>query len=148
MKKIVLAYSGGLDTSVAIRWMKEKYECEVIAVAIDVGEERDYDGIREKALKIGAIKSLVVNAKEEFAREFVFPALRANAIYEGRYPLFTALARPLIAKITGEVAVKENADGLAHGATGKGNDQVRFEVTWGVLYPQMQIFAPIREWGM
>jgi argininosuccinate synthase len=148
MKKIVLAYSGGLDTSVAIRWMQDNYHCDVIAVAIDVGEERDYAGIREKALKIGAKKSLVVDTKKEFVTDFVFPALQAGAVYEGRYPLATALARPLIAKITGEVAAKEGADGVAHGATGKGNDQVRFEVTWGVLFPKLKILAPIREWGM
>jgi argininosuccinate synthase len=148
MKKVVLAYSGGLDTSVAIRWMKDTYGCDVIAVAIDVGEERDYAGIQQKALKIGATKSLVVDAKEEFARDFVLPALKANAIYEGRYPLFTALARPLIAKITGAVAKKEGADALAHGATGKGNDQVRFEVTWAILHPKMKIIAPIRDWGL
>jgi len=148
MKKVVLSYSGGLDTSVAIRWMKENYGCEVIAVAVDVGEERDYEGIRKKALKIGAKKALVVDAKKEFVREFIFPALKANAIYEGRYPLATALARPLIAKVAGEVALQEGADALAHGATGKGNDQVRFEVTWGVLFPKMKILAPIREWGM
>ena len=147
MKKAVLAYSGGLDTSVAIRWMQENYGCEVIAVAVDVGEERDYEGIRKKALKIGAKQALVIDAKEEFARDFVFPALQANAIYEGRYPLATALARPLIAKVTGEIALQEGADAVAHGATGKGNDQVRFEVTWGVLFPKLQIAAPIREWG-
>ncbi len=146
--KIVLAYSGGLDTSVAIRWMQEQYGCEVIAVAVDVGEERDYEAIRQKALKIGAIKSLVIDAKKEFARDFIFPALKANAVYEGQYPLATALARPLIAKVVGEVALKEKADGVAHGATGKGNDQVRFEVTWGVLHPRLKIFAPIREWAM
>ena len=147
MKKAVLAYSGGLDTSVAIRWMQENYGCEVIAVAVDVGEERDYEGIRKKALKIGAKQALVIDAKEEFARDFVLPALQANAIYEGRYPLATSLARPLIAKVTGEIALQEGADAVAHGATGKGNDQVRFEVTWGVLFPKLQIVAPIREWG-
>ena len=147
MKKVVLAYSGGLDTSVAIRWMQDNYGCEVIAVAIDVGEERDYDFIRDKALKVGAVKSMVIDAKAEFVRDFVFPALQANAIYEGRYPLATALARPLISKLTGEIAVKEGADALAHGATGKGNDQVRFEISWGALYPKMKQLAPIREWG-
>ncbi|NIM05190.1 MAG: argininosuccinate synthase [Armatimonadetes bacterium] len=147
-RKAVLAYSGGLDTSVAIRWMQQNYGCDVIAVAVDVGEEGDYAGIRRKALKIGAVKSVVVDAKKEFARDFILPALKANAIYEGRYPLATALARPLIAKVTGDIALKEGAHMLAHGATGKGNDQVRFEITWGALFPKMKIIAPIREWGM
>jgi len=148
MKKAVLAYSGGLDTSVAIPWMLENYGCKVIAVAVDVGEERDYEGIRKKALEIGAIKSIVVDAKAELVRDFIFPALKANAIYEGRYPLFTSLTRPLIAKVVAEIALKEGAETLAHGSTGKGNDQVRFEVSWGVLCPKMKIVAPIREWGM
>jgi len=148
MAKVVLAYSGGLDTSVAIRWMQENYSMEVHAVAIDLGEERDYAGIRQKALDVGAIGSEVIDAKEEFARDFVFPALKANAVYEDRYPLSTALARPLIAKLVGEVALRERADAVAHGATGKGNDQVRFEVTWSCLFPQLKQLAPIREWGM
>jgi argininosuccinate synthase len=148
MAKLVLAYSGGLDTSVAIRWIKEHYGMDVYAVAIDLGEERDYQGIREKALKIGAIGSEVIDAKEEFAREFIFPALKANAMYEDRYPLSTALGRPLIAKKVGEVAIREKADAVAHGATGKGNDQVRFEVAWSCLFPQLKHVAPIREWGM
>jgi argininosuccinate synthase len=148
MPKVVLAYSGGLDTSVAIRWMKENYGMDVHAVAIDVGEERDYEAIRKKALSIGATGSEVIDAKEEFAQDFVFPALRANALYEDRYPLSTALARPLIAKLVGEVAVREKADAVAHGATGKGNDQVRFEVTWSCLFPQLKQLAPIRDWGM
>ena len=148
MAKLVLAYSGGLDTSVAIRWIKDNYGMDVYAVAIDLGEERDYEGIREKALKIGAIGSEVIEAKEEFARDFIFPALKANAMYEDRYPLSTALGRPLIAKLVGEVAIREGADAVAHGATGKGNDQVRFEVTWMCLFPQLRHVAPIREWGM
>ncbi len=148
MAKVVLAYSGGLDTSVAIRWIKEHYGLEVYAVAVDLGEERDYAGIREKALKIGAIGSEVVEAKEEFARDFIVPALKANAVYEDRYPLSTALGRPLIAKAVGEVAVREGAEAVAHGATGKGNDQVRFEVTWACLFPQLKCLAPIREWAM
>ncbi|HUU54812.1 MAG TPA: argininosuccinate synthase [Armatimonadota bacterium] len=148
MPTVVLAYSGGLDTSVAIRWMKEHYDMDVYAVAIDLGEERDYDGIRRKALDIGAIGAEVIDAKEEFARDFVFPALKANACYEDRYPLSTALARPLIAKLVGEVALREKADAVAHGSTGKGNDQVRFEVTWACLFPQLRQLAPIREWAM
>ncbi len=148
MAKLVLAYSGGLDTSVAIRWIKEHYKMDVYAVAIDLGEERDYDGIRDKALKIGAVGSEVIDAKEEFARDFIFPALKANAVYEDRYPLSTALGRPLIAKLVGEVAIREQADAVGHGATGKGNDQVRFEVTWSCLFPRLKHVAPIREWGM
>jgi argininosuccinate synthase len=148
MAKVVLAYSGGLDTSVAIRWMKEHYGMDVHAVAIDLGEEQDYAGIRQKALDVGAVGAEVIEAKEEFASDFVFPALKANAVYEDRYPLSTALARPLIAKLVGEVALREGADAVAHGSTGKGNDQVRFEVTWSCLFPQLKQLAPIREWGM
>ena len=148
MPKAILAYSGGLDTSVAIRWMKDRYDMDVHAVAIDLGEERDYDGIRQKALDIGAIGAEVIDAKEEFARDFIFPALKANACYEDRYPLSTSLARPLIAKLVGEVALREKADAVAHGSTGKGNDQVRFEVTWACLFPQLKQLAPIREWAM
>jgi len=148
MAKVVLAYSGGLDTSVAIRWMKDEWGMEVYAVAIDLGEESDYEGIRKRALDIGAVGSEVIDAREEFAREFVFPALKANAVYEDRYPLSTALARPLIAKLVAEVAVREQADAVAHGATGKGNDQVRFEVTWACLFPELKQLAPIRDWGM
>jgi len=148
MPTVALAYSGGLDTSVAIRWMKDRYDMDVYAVAIDLGEERDYDGIRQKALDIGAIGAEVIDAKEEFARSFIFPALKANACYEVRYPLSTSLARPLIAKLVGEVALRQKADAVAHGSTGKGNDQVRFEVTWACLFPQLKQLAPIREWGL
>ncbi|UCC68224.1 MAG: argininosuccinate synthase [Armatimonadota bacterium] len=148
MSKVVLAYSGGLDTSVAIRWMKENYGMEVYAAAIDLGEERDYEGIRQKALDLGAVGAEVIDAKEEFARDFVFPALKANGLYEEKYPLSTSLGRPLIAKLVGEVAVREKADAVAHGSTGKGNDQVRFEVTWSCLFPRLKQLAPIREWGM
>ncbi|MBN1460526.1 MAG: argininosuccinate synthase [Armatimonadetes bacterium] len=148
MPTAVLAYSGGLDTSVAIRWIKDNYHMDVYAVAIDLGEERDYEGIRQKALDIGAVGAEVIDAKDEFARDFIFPALKANACYEDQYPLSTSLARPLIAKLVGEVAVRERADAVAHGSTGKGNDQVRFEVTWSCLFPQLKQIAPIREWGM
>ncbi len=148
MPKVVLAYSGGLDTSVAIRWMKENYGMDVYAVAIDLGEERDYAGIRQKALDVGAVGAEVIDAKEEFARDFIFPALKANAVYEDRYPLSTALGRPLIAKLVGQAAVREKADAVAHGSTGKGNDQVRFEVTWACLFPRLRQLAPIRDWGM
>ncbi len=148
MPKVVLAYSGGLDTSVAIRWMREHYDMDVHAVAIDLGEERDYDAIRQKALDVGAVGSEVIDAKEEFARDFLLPALKANGLYEDRYPLSTALGRPLIAKLVGEVAIREKAEAVAHGATGKGNDQVRFEVTWSCLFPTLKQLAPIREWGL
>jgi len=147
-QKVVLAYSGGLDTSVAIRWIKERYNAEVIALSVDMGAEKDYEGIRQKALKVGALKALVVDAKEEFLRDFVFPALGANALYEGSYPLATALGRPLIAQHTVRVALEEGADAVAHGATGKGNDQVRFEVTFAALAPQLKVVAPARDWGM
>jgi len=148
MPTVVLAYSGGLDTSVITRWLKEEQGYDVHAVAIDLGEERDYAALREKALKIGAVGAEVIDAKEEFARDFIFPALKANAMYEDRYPLSTSLGRPLIAKLVGQVAIREKADAVAHGSTGKGNDQVRFEVTWAVLFPQLKPMAPIREWAM
>jgi argininosuccinate synthase len=146
MPKVALAYSGGLDTSVAVRWLQEVRGFDVIAVAVDVGEQRDYEAIRKKALDIGAIESVVVDAKEGFARDFVFRALTANALYESKYPVSTALARPLIAKIVGQVARDSRAQAVAHGCTGKGNDQVRFDVTFGVLYPELEIIAPFREW--
>ena len=146
--KVVLAYSGGLDTSVAIRWLKEKYNLDIIALTIDVGNERDFSTIREKALKVGASKALVIDAKELFVNHFIFPALRADAIYEGQYPLATALSRPLMAKLLVDVALEENAAAVAHGCTGKGNDQVRFEVGVNALAPHLKIIAPAREWGM
>ncbi|MAF85289.1 MAG: argininosuccinate synthase [Dehalococcoidales bacterium] len=146
--KVVLAYSGGLDTSVAIKWLKEKYNLDVIAVSIDVGNERDFSTIQQKALDVGAVKSLVKDAKELFVNHFVFPALRANAIYEGQYPLATALGRPLMAKLLVDVAREEEAKVVAHGCTGKGNDQVRFEVAFNALAPDLKIIAPAREWGM
>ncbi|MCJ7763855.1 MAG: argininosuccinate synthase, partial [Dehalococcoidales bacterium] len=126
--KVVLAYSGGLDTSVAIRWLKEKYDLDVIALTIDVGNERDFSTVRDKALKVGAIKALVIDVKEQFVNDYVFPALQADAVYEGQYPLATALSRPLIAKLLVDVALEEEASAVSHGCTGKGNDQVRFEV--------------------
>lgn len=148
MDKVVLAYSGGLDTSVAIRWLQEKYDMDVIAVTVDVGSERDLPTIREKALKVGASKALVVDAKDLFVKYFIFPALQAGAIYEGTYPLATALARPLISKILVDVAREEGATAVAHGSTGKGNDQVRFDVSVGALAPDIKIIAPVREWRM
>ncbi|MCS7206944.1 MAG: argininosuccinate synthase [Dehalococcoidia bacterium] len=147
-KRIVLAYSGGLDTSVAIPWMKEKYQAEVIALTLDLGQGRDLDAIRQKALKTGASKALVVDAREEFIREYVWRALKAGAVYEGVYPLTTALGRPLIAKHLVEVALREGADAVAHGCTGKGNDQVRFDVSVMALAPHLEVIAPVREWGM
>ncbi|MDO8886117.1 argininosuccinate synthase [Candidatus Oleimmundimicrobium sp.] len=147
-RKVVLAYSGGLDTSVAIKWLQEKYDLEVITLALDVGQPIDLDAIKQKALIIGAKESHVIEAKKEFAQDFIFPALKANAIYEGKYPLPTALARPLIAKHLVEVAKKSGADLVAHGSTGKGNDQVRFEVSIASLEPSIKVIAPIREWTM
>jgi argininosuccinate synthase len=146
--KVVLAYSGGLDTSVAIRWLKEKYKLDVIALNVDVGNERDSSAIRQKALDIGAVKALVEDAKELFVNYFIFPALQADALYEGQYPLATALARPLMAKLLVDAAIKEGASVVAHGCTGKGNDQVRFEVGITALAPSLKIIAPAREWGM
>ncbi len=146
--KVVLAYSGGLDTSVAIKWIKEKYNLDVIALTVDVGNERDFSAIRQKALNVGAIKALVVDAKDSFVKEYVFPALQADALYEGEYPLATALARPLMAKLLVDTAREEGASVVAHGCTGKGNDQVRFEVSINALAPELKIIAPAREWGM
>jgi argininosuccinate synthase len=146
MAKCVLAYSGGLDTSVGIKWLADKKGVDVIAVAVDVGEERDYEGIRRKAEQIGAVKAMVVDAKDEFFSDFVSRAIKANLLYEGRYPAFTSLARPLLARKQVEVALAEGAEYVAHGCTGQGNDQVRFEVTYGVFAPQLKIIAPVREW--
>lgn len=148
MGKVVLAYSGGLDTSVAIKWLKERYGLDVVAVTIDVGEGKDLDFIREKALKVGAVSAHVVNAQEEFAKDYLMPALKANAVYEDKYPLATALARPLIAKILVDIAQKEGAEAIAHGCTGKGNDQVRFDVSIAALDPNLKIIAPARECPM
>lgn len=147
-EKVVLAYSGGLDTSVAIRWLKENYQMDVIALMADLGSERDLSAVRQKALKVGAVKALVVDAREIFVRHFVFPALKANALYEGQYPLATALARPLIVKLMVDAARDEGAVAVAHGCTGKGNDQVRFDVSTMALAPDLKIIAPAREWGM
>jgi len=148
MATVVLAYSGGLDTSVAIRWIKEKYSLDVITLTIDVGNERDMAGIAARAEKIGAVKALVVDGRTDFVRYFVWPALQAGAIYEGQYPLATALARPLIARLLVEVARAEGAVAVAHGCTGKGNDQVRFDVSINTLAPDLKIIAPVREWSM
>ena len=147
-EKVVLAYSGGLDTSVAIKWLKEKYDVDVIALTVDVGNERDFSAVREKALRVGAVKALVADAKELFVEHFIFPALQADAIYEGQYPLATALSRPLMAKLLVDTAQEEDASVVAHGCTGKGNDQVRFEVSINALSPALRVIAPAREWGM
>jgi len=146
--RVVLAYSGGLDTSVAIKWLNERYNLAVIAVTIDVGNERDFSIIRQKALEVGAVKALVKDAKELFVDYFIFPALQADALYEGQYPLATALSRPLMAKLLVDIALDEGASAIAHGCTGKGNDQVRFEVGINALSPDLKIIAPAREWGM
>jgi len=146
--KVVLAYSGGLDTSVAIKWLQEKYNLEVVTLAVDLGQPGDMGAIKQKALDIGAKESYVTDTKEEFVKNFILPSLKANALYEGEYPLATALARPLIAKHLVEVAKKSDADFVAHGSTGKGNDQVRFEVSVASLDPSIKVIAPIREWSM
>ncbi|HIJ59302.1 MAG TPA: argininosuccinate synthase [Nitrospirae bacterium] len=146
MQKVVLAYSGGLDTSVAIKWLKETYKIEVIAFCADLGQQEDLEAISEKAQKTGACKVYVEDLREEFVRDFVFPMLRANAIYEGTYLLGTSIARPLIAKKQIEIAKMESAEAVSHGATGKGNDQVRFELTYYALNPSIRVIAPWREW--
>ncbi len=148
INKIVLAYSGGLDTSVIIKWLKEQYGCEIIAFAADVGQGEELDPVREKALATGASKVYIEDLKEEFARDFVFPMLRANAFYENNYLLGTSIARPLIAKEQVRIAGKEGAEGVAHGATGKGNDQVRFELAYQTLSPHIVVIAPWRHWDL
>ena len=148
IKKIVLAYSGGLDTSVILKWLQETYGCEVIAFCADLGQGEELDDVEEKALKTGASKCYIEDLREEFARDFVFPMFRANAIYEGTYLLGTSIARPLIAKRQIEIARAEGADAVSHGATGKGNDQVRFELTFYALEPDIQVVAPWREWDL
>ena len=146
VNKIVLAYSGGLDTSVAIKWLKEKYNAEIIAFYADLGQGEDTGSVRKKALKTGASKVYIDDIKEQFVRDYIFPMLRANAVYEGSYLLGTSIARPLIAKKQIEIAEKENAEAVAHGATGKGNDQVRFELTYYAFKPAIKVIAPWREW--
>ncbi|TDY46714.1 argininosuccinate synthase [Alicyclobacillus sacchari] len=144
---LVLAYSGGLDTSVSIPWIRDHYGYDVIAMCVDVGEGKDLDATQAKAIQVGAVKSYRIDAKERFAKEFIVPALKANALYEGKYPLASALSRPLIAQLLVEVAAREGAVAVAHGCTGKGNDQVRFEVSINALSPQLKVVAPVREWG-
>ena len=147
-KRVVLAYSGGLDTSVILRWLIERYGCEVVAFCADLGQGEELLPVREKALRTGAASVHVVDLRQEFVRDFIFPMLRANAVYEGAYLLGTSIARPLIARAQVEVAATEVADAVAHGATGKGNDQVRFELTYAALAPHLRVIAPWREWEL
>ena len=146
-EKLVLAYSGGLDTSVAIRWLSER-GYDVVALTIDLGEQKDLEAIQQRALRVGAVAAYVVDGKVPFLRDFVWPSLQAGALYEKEYPLATALGRPLIAALLVQIARREGAQGVAHGCTGKGNDQVRFDVTTAALAPELKVVAPVREWGM
>jgi len=148
IKKVVLAYSGGLDTSIIIPWLKENYNCEVIAVAADVGQGEELSGLKEKAIKTGASKIYIEDLKKEFVEDFIFPTLKAGAVYENQYLLGTSFARPIIAKRIVEIALAEGADAIAHGCTGKGNDQVRFELTIKAFAPNMKIIAPWRIWDI
>lgn len=147
-KKIVVAYSGGLDTSIIIHWLKNKYNAEIIAYTGALGQGEYLEPLKEKAIKTGASKIYIEDLREEFVRDYVFPSLRACALYENKYPLATALSRPLIAKRLLEIAKKEKADAVAHGCTGKGNDQVRFEATFAALNPDIEVIAPLREWEL
>jgi len=147
-EKLVLAYSGGLDTSVAIHWLKEERGYDVIALTVDVGQQRDLPGLRKRAEATGAVKAVVRDGRDLFVRYFVFPALAADALYQGSYPLATALARPLISKLMVDVAREEGATAVAHGSTGKGNDQVRFDVSVQALAPDLKMVVPLREWGL
>ena len=148
VKKVVLAYSGGLDTSVILRWIKEEFGCEVIAFCADLGQGEDLQAVKRKAVDTGASKAVIGDLREEFVKNYVFPMLRGNAIYEGSYLLGTSIARPLIAKAQIDVAVRERADAVSHGATGKGNDQVRFELTYYALKPAIKVIAPWRLWSL
>jgi argininosuccinate synthase len=147
-EKIVLAYSGGLDTSVLIKWLQQKYNADVVTVTLDVGQKENLKSIEEKAMKLGVLRHYSIDAKGEFAKNYIFPAIKANALYEGKYPVSTSLSRPLIALKMVEVAEKEGADAVAHGCTGKGNDQVRIEVSVKALNPNLKVIAPVREWNM
>jgi argininosuccinate synthase len=148
IKKVVLAYSGGLDTSVILKWLIENYQCEVIAFSADIGQDEDFDQVKQNALSTGASKVFIEDLRETFVKDYVFAAFRANAIYEGQYLLGTSLARPLIAKRQIDIAHQEGADAVSHGATGKGNDQVRFELSYLAHDPQIKIIAPWREWNL
>ena len=147
-EKIVLAYSGGLDTSVLIKWLQENYEAEVITVTVNVGQKENLKQIEEKAKKLGVLKHYSIDAKAKFAKEYVFSAIKANALYEGKYPISTSLSRPLIVEEMVKIAKENKATGLAHGCTGKGNDQVRFDISFASLAPDMKTIAPVREWNM
>jgi argininosuccinate synthase len=147
-KRVVLAYSGGLDTSVAVKWIGKEWGAEVVALAVDVGQDVDWDTVRTRALAAGAVEAIVVDARAEFAEDFVTPALRANALYEGKYPLVSALSRPVIVRHLVRAAREHHADAVAHGCTGKGNDQVRFEVSTRALAPDLEVLAPVRVWGL
>lgn len=147
-EKVVLAYSGGLDTSVSIKWIKEKYGFDVITCTIDVGQKEDLSEIAHRSKKIGSVNHYTIDAKEEFVKNYIWKSIRSNSLYEGAYPLSTALARPLLATKLVEVAEKENAVAVAHGSTGKGNDQVRFDITVKALNPKLKVIAPVREWNL
>src|SRR3954447_12082950 len=147
--RVLLLYSGGLDTSVMLKWIQDEYEAEVVALTINLGQPgEDYDVVKGKAMQLGAVAAEVVDAREEFAHDFIAPAIKANAIYGLAYPLFTALGRPLIAKLAVEYALKHGCDTIAHGCTGKGNDQVRIEATVATLAPELKVIAPVRGWMM
>ena len=148
IEKVVLAYSGGLDTSAILKWIRKNYDCEVITMTADLGQGEELDGLEEKALSTGASKAFVVDLREEFVADYVFPMFRANAVYEGGYLLGTSIARPLIARKLVEIALAEGAQAVAHGATGKGNDQVRFELSTLALAPHLKTIAPWREWDL
>ena len=148
MNKVVLAYSGGLDTSVSIIWLQEKYNVDVYTVTVDVGQGGDFKTVEDMAYKLGVVKHFFIDAKRDFVENYVFPSIKANGLYEGKYPLSSALSRPLIAKNVVEVAEEVKADAVAHGCTGKGNDQVRIETTIKALNPNLKVLAPVREWGL
>jgi argininosuccinate synthase len=149
IRKIALAYSGGLDTSIIIPWLKEHYaDAEIIGVCVDVGQEEDWEAVKKKASASGASKLYILDKREEFVRDYIFPMLRAGAVYEGKYLLGTSIARPLQAKEIAEIAIKEKADAVAHGCTGKGNDQVRFELTFKAIAPNLEVIAPWRLWDI
>jgi argininosuccinate synthase len=148
IRKIALAYSGGLDTSVAIKWLGDKYNAKVVTVTLDLGQNEDFKKIGEKALTVGAENHYTIDAKNEFACSYIFPSIKANGLYEGKYPISTSLGRPLIARKLVEIAHKEGADAVAHGCTGKGNDQLRIEISTKALDPELKVLAPTRDWGM
>src|SRR5687768_17406365 len=149
VSRVLLLYSGGLDTSVMLKWIQDEYDAEVVALTVNLGQPgEDYEVVRGKALRLGALECKVLDAREEFARDYIAPAIKANALYGGGYPLFTALGRPLIAKLAVEAAREFSCDTIAHGCTGKGNDQVRIEATVATLAPELRVIAPVRSWKM